>query len=86
MNTKHRRYSPNLLFKLVLWEKASSSLYKQIRGKGLLTMRYTKKLTSAFSEEIGFSENTIKYYEVRCQKLHNQKKIGSLTLDEIFIA
>ena len=36
--------------------------------------------------ETGLSENTIKYLEARCQKLHNRKKIGSLIFDEISTA
>ena len=34
----------------------------------------------------GLSDNTIKYFEARCQKLHNREKIGSLIFDEIYTA
>ena len=47
-NMKHRWYSPDLLSACVSWENASSSLYKRMRGEGLLTIsppRYIKKLT-----------------------------------------
>ena len=50
MNMKYCRYSPDLITSIcVLWEKASSSLYKQIRAEVLLAIpstRYIKKLTS----------------------------------------
>ena len=32
------------------------------------------------------SDNTTKYLEARCQKLHNREKIGSLIFDEIYTA
>ena len=48
--------------------------------------RHIKKLTSAVSVETSLSDNTIKYLEAICQKLHTQEKIGSLTFDEIYTA
>ena len=68
MNMKHRQYSLDLLCICVLWENASSSLYKQIQDEGLLTIpstRYLKKLTPALSMETGLFENIIKYLEAR---------------------
>ena len=89
MNMKHRRYFPNILSICVLWENASSSLYKQIRDEGLLTIpstRYIKKLSSALSVETGLSEDIVNYLETRCQKLHNREKIGSFIFQEIYTA
>ena len=51
MNMKHRRYSPHLLSICVLWENASSSLYKEIQDEGLLIIpstRYIKKLRQLY--------------------------------------
>ena len=64
MNLNHRRYSPVLLSFCLLRENASSSLCKQTRDEGLLTIlstRYIKKLTSALYVETGLSlSNTLK--------------------------
>ena len=45
-----------------------------------------QKIRSVLPVETDLSENTIKYLEARCQKLHNREKIGSLIFDEIYAA
>ena len=45
-----------------------------------------QKIRSVLPVETDLSENTIKYLEARCQKLHNREKIGCLTFDEIYTA
>lgn len=77
-NTKHYRYFPNLLSICDLCENISSSLYKQIRDEGMLTIpstKYIKKLTAALSVDTGLPENTIKYLEARCQKPPNPEEV-----------
>ena len=89
MNMKHCRYFPDLLPISVFWKNASSTLYKQIRDEGLWTIpstRCIKKLISALSVKTALSDNTTKYLEARCQKLHFREKIGSLIFDEIYTA
>ena len=64
MNLNHRRYPPVLLSFCLFRENASSSMCKQTRDAGLLTIlstRYIKKLTSALYVETGLSlSNTLK--------------------------
>ena len=89
MHMQHRRYSSDLLSMCVLWENTSSALYKQIREEGVLTLpspRYIKKLTSALSMDTGLSEQTLKYLAARVAKLNEHEKIGSLIMDEVYVA
>ena len=89
MHVKHRRYSSDLLSMCVLWENSSSNLYKQICEEGVLTIpspRYVKKLTSAISMDTGLSGETLKYLEARIAKLNDREKVGSLIMDEVYVA
>ena len=89
MHTNHRRYSPELLSICVLWENCSSNLYKQIRDEGVLTLpsvRYIKKLTSALNVDTGLTEQTVKYLKARLEKLTAAERIGSLLMDEVYVA
>ena len=66
MNIKQFQHSPDQLSICILRENTSSSLYKEVRDEGLLTIpstRYIKKLTPALSVEIGLTENIIKYID-----------------------
>ena len=89
MHNKHRRYSADLLSTCVLWENTSTNLYKQIREEGHLTipsLRYIKKLTSAVSVDTGLTTTGKKYLEARFAKLQEREKIGSLIIDEVYVA
>ena len=73
----------------VLWENTSSTLYRQIRDEGVLTLpsvRYIKKLNSALFVDTGLTQQTIKYLEDRVAKLNELEKIGSLIMDEVYVA
>ena len=81
MHVQHRRYSAELLPMCVLWENASSNLYRQIREKNVLTLpsiRYIKKLNSALDVETGLTLQTVKYLEARISKMSELDKIGSM--------
>ena len=45
-----------------------------------------QKIRSVLPVETDLSENTIKYLEATCQKLHNREKTGCLIFDEIYTA
>ena len=89
MHVQHRRYSSELLSMCVLWENTSSTLYRQICDEGVLTLpsvRYIKKLNSALFVDTGLTQQTIKYLEARVAKLNELEKIGSLIMDEVYVA
>lgn len=44
------------------------------------------KLTSALSTDTGLSEQTLKYIEAITEKLNEREKIGSLLIDEVYVA
>ena len=89
MHNKHRRYPPDLLSTCVLWENTSSTLYRQIHDEGILTIpsvRYIKKLTSAISVDTGLTPQSMKYLEARASRLKDREKIGTLIMDEVYVA
>ena len=64
-------------------------MYRQIRDEGVLTLpsvRYIKKLNSALFVDTGLTQQTIKYLEARVAKLNELEKIGSLIMDEVYVA
>lgn len=72
-----------------LGENSSANLSKQIRDEGvhmLVAVWHTKRLIAPLHVDTGLIEQTVKYLKSRIETLNYRERIGSLIMDEIYVA
>ncbi len=84
---KQRRYGGSVLSMAYHWHQKSPALYRTILAEDVLSLpsaSHLKRLSTAISVDLGFSESTKTYLKARERKLNDQEKIVGIVMDEVY--